>query len=214
MRVVSINIGQPETLVYFGKETLTGGQKAPVASAFLGRAGFEGDRQADLKNHGGPGKAVCVYSFDHYPYWERVLGETLSPGAFSENLTIAGLHEAEVCVGDVFRVSVGGALVQISQPRQPCNKLAGKRGRKDLPDLIHANNLSGFYFRVLEEGVVHSGEAVEPVTRDPLGITVEFANQVMYRHRPDLESLHQVLAVEALSAEWRRSLSRRLSKAP
>lgn len=208
MRVISLNLGQPETLVYFGQETLTGGQKIPVAAALLGRTGFEGDGQADLKNHGGPSKAACVYSFDHYPYWEQMLGETLSPGAFSENLTIAGLHEAEVGIGDVFRI--GSATVQISQPRQPCSKLAGKRGRKDLPDLIHANNLSGFYFRVLEEGLVHSGDTVELVTRDPLGITVEFANQVMYRHRPDLESLHRVLAVEALSAEWRRSLSRRL----
>lgn len=208
MNVFSLNVGQPETRFYFGQEILTGGQKGPIASAFLGRMGFEGDGQADLKNHGGPSKAACVYSFDHYPYWEQVLGESLSAGAFSENLTIAGLHEAAVSVGDVFRI--GAALVQISQPRQPCSKLAGHRGRKDLPDLIHANSLSGFYFRVLEEGLVHSGEAVELVTRDPLGVTVEFANQVMYRQRPDLESLHRVLAVEALSPEWRRSLSRRL----
>lgn len=209
MKITSLNLGQPKTLVYFGKETLSGGQKHPVPSARLRRAGFEGDGQADLKNHGGPSKAACVYSFDHYSYWEQVLGETLSPGAFSENLTIAGLHESDVCVGDVFRL--GMALVQISQPRQPCSKLAGKCGRKDLPDLIHANSLSGLYFRVLEEGLVHADDAVELVTRDPLGITVEFANHVMYRHRPDPESLHRVLAVEALSKEWRRSLSRRLN---
>ena len=208
MKIISLNLGQPQQLLYFDNEVLTGGQKQPVSWARLQRTGFEGDGQADLKNHGGPGKAACVYSFDHYSYWEQVLGETLSPGAFSENLTIAGLHEKDVCIGDVFRI--GAALVQISQPRQPCSKLAGKRARKDLPDLIHANGLSGFYFRTLEEGLVHSGDAVEPVTRDPLGVTVEFANEVMYRHRPDLESLERVLAVEALSKEWRRSLSRRL----
>lgn len=209
MKIISLNLGQPETLVYFGKEILTGGQKTPVASAFLSRTGFEGDGQADLKNHGGPGKAACVYSFDHYPYWEQVLGQTLLPGAFSENLTIAGLHEQDVCIGDVFQI--GAVRVQISQPRQPCSKLAGRRGRKDLPDLIHANGLSGFYFRTLDEGVVRAGAAVERVTRDPLGVTVAFANQVMYRQRPDRESLDRVLAVEALSKEWRRSLSRRLS---
>src|SRR5262245_25686856 len=122
MEIVSLNLGQPEELVYFGKEVVTGGWKRPVPSARLGRTGFEGDAQADLKNHGGPHKSACVYSFDHYPYWEQVLGQTLAPGAFSENLTIAGLHERDVCVGDVFRV--GQALVQISQPRQPCSKLA------------------------------------------------------------------------------------------
>jgi MOSC domain-containing protein YiiM len=208
MNIVSLNLGQPERLVYFGKETLTGGLKRPVTSALLRRTGFEGDGQADLKNHGGPNKAACVYSFDHYPYWEQVLGAPLQPGAFSENLTIAGLREAEVCIGDVFRV--GGAQAQISQPRQPCSKLAGKRGRKDLPELIHANGFSGFYFRVLEEGVAAAGDAVEWVARHPLGVTVEFANRVMYRQRPDMESLERVLAVEALSAEWRWSLSRRL----
>lgn len=208
MKIISLNVGQPATRLYFGKEILTGGQKAPVSSAFLSNTGFEGDGQADLKNHGGPGKAACVYSYDHYSYWAQALGEALAPGAFSENLTIAGLHESQVSIGDVFRI--GAALVQISQPRQPCSKLAGHRGRKDLPELIHANGLSGFYFRVLEEGLVHSGEAVELVARDPLGVTVEFANQVMYRQRPDAESLERVLAVEALSAEWRRSLSRRL----
>ena len=138
----------------------------------------------------------------------QVLGEALQPGAFSENLTLAGLSESEVCLGDVFRV--GGALVQISQPRQPCSKLAGKRGRMDLPDLIHANSFSGFYFRVLEEGEVSTGDAVELTERHPLGVTVEFANQVMYRQRPDIESLRRVLAVETLSGAWRRSLSRRL----
>jgi len=208
MHVISINLGQPEMYLYFGRETHTGGHKRPVPSAMLRRTHFEGDAQADLKNHGGPDKAACVYSFDHYPYWEQVLGEALQPGAFSENLTLAGLHESEVCLGDVFRV--GSALVQISQPRQPCSKLAGKRGRMDLPDLIHANSFSGFYFRVLEEGGVNTGDAVELTERHPLGVTVEFANQVMYRQRPDIESLRRVLDVEALSGAWRRSLSRRL----
>jgi MOSC domain-containing protein YiiM len=208
MRIISLNVGQPELSVYFEELTLTAGHKRPVPSALLRLTHFEGDTQADRRNHGGPDKAACVYSFDHYPYWEQVLGEALQPGAFSENLTLAGLHESEVCLGDVFRV--GEAVVQISQPRQPCSKLAGKRGRKDLPDLIHENGFSGFYFRVLEEGEVHTGETVELTERHPLGVTVEFANQVMYRQRPDIESLRRVLEVEALSGAWRRSLQKRL----
>ncbi len=208
MRIISLNLGQPELSVYFEELTLTSGHKRPVPSAMLHLTHFEGDAQADRRNHGGPDKAVCAYSFDHYPYWEQVLGEALQPGAFSENLTLVGLRESEVCIGDVFRV--GEAVVQISQPRQPCAKLAGKRRRKDLPDLIHENSFSGFYFRVLEEGLVNAGEEVELVERHPLGVTVEFANQVMYRQRRDLESLRRVLDVEALSGAWRRSLQRRL----
>ena len=210
MKIISINVAQPETRVYFGKETQTGGHKQAVPQARLTYTNFEGDGQADLKNHGGPNKAVCVYSFDHYPHWEEVFGVSLLPGAFSENLTIAGLQEAEVCLGDVFRIG-DEVRVQISQPRQPCSKLVGKHNRKDLPDLIHANSWSGFYLRVLQAGVVRAGDAAERVERHPLGVTVEFANQVMYRQRADYASLERVLAVDALSIEWQKSLSRRLT---
>jgi MOSC domain-containing protein YiiM len=209
MHIVSINVAQPETRVYFGKEVQTSGHKQAVSEARLHLTNFEGDRQSDLKNHGGPDKAVCVYSFDHYPHWEHVFGAKLPFGAFSENLTIAGLQESEVSLGDVLRIGAE-ARVQISQPRQPCSKLAGKHNRKDLPDLIHANGWSGFYFRVIQEGVVKAGDPVEVIERHPLGLTVEFANQVMYRQRPDRASLERVLAVEALSDAWRKSLSKRL----
>jgi MOSC domain-containing protein YiiM len=208
MKIVSLNLGTPQTQLYRGIAVLTAGHKTPAASAMLRFTNFDGDRQADLKNHGGPDKAVCVYSFDHYPFWEATLGEMLEPGAFSENLTIAGLRESEVCLGDTF--SAGEALVQISQPRQPCSKLAGKRGSKGLPAIIHQTSFSGFYLRVLKEGVVTAGAPFELAARHPLGVTVEFANQVMYRQRVDAESLRRVLAVAELSAAWRGSLSSRL----
>lgn len=210
MRVVSLQVGQPDTQTYFGKAVRTSGHKMPVAAAHLHRLDFEGNAQADLKNHGGADKAACVYSFDHYAYWEKELGVTLTPGAFSENLTIAGIREAEVCIGDVFRV--GEARVQISQPRGPCSKLAGRFGRKDLPDKIHANGFSGFYFRVLDEGLVRVNDAVELIARHPQGVTIEFANQVMYKHRTDAESLERVLTVEVLSAVWREALEKRRAK--
>ncbi len=207
MRVVSLQVGRPTTQTYFGKEAHTSGHKAPVASAYLHRLDFEGNEQADLVNHGGPDKAACVYSFDHYPYWGKELGAALTPGAFSENLTISGVREAEVCLGDVFRV--GAARVQISQPRGPCRKLAGRFGRKDLPEKIHANSFSGFYFRVLDEGLVRVNDTVELLARHPAGVTVEFANQVLYQQRTDAESLERVLAVEALAEVWRRTLEKR-----
>jgi len=208
MRVVGLQVGQPETHHYPTETVVTGGHKTPVSEAWLHTTHFEGDAQADLKHHGGPDKAVCVYSFEHYPYWERVLGTSLTPGAFSENLTVAGITETQVSIGDIFQV--GETLVQISQPRQPCHKLMGRHARPDLPDLIHENSFSGFYFRVLTPGRVAVNAQVERVTQHPLGVTVEFANQVMYRQRADAESLRQVLAVEALSEAWRYTLARRL----
>jgi MOSC domain-containing protein YiiM len=210
MQIVSINVGKPEPQIYRGRLVSTAGHKTSVPSAILRLTNLDGDRQADLKNHGGPDKAVCVYSFDHYPYWESVLGRTLNPGAFSENLTIAGLRESDVCIGDTFRA--GEALVQISQPRKPCSKLAGRHNRKDLPALIHANGFSGFYLRVLAEGLVRAGDEFTLVTRHPMGVTVEFSNQVMYEHRHDADSLRRLLAVPELSEAWRGTLMERLGK--
>ena len=102
--------------------------------------------------------------------------------------------------------------MQISQPRKPCHKLAGRHNRKDLPALIHANGFSGFYLRVLTEGMVRAGDAFELATRHPMGVTVAFANQVMYEQRDDLDSLRRLLAVPELSAAWRETLLERLEK--
>ena len=183
MRIVSVNIGCPTEQTYFNKKVMTGGFKHSVPQALLRLENFEGDSQVDLKNHGGEDKAVCVYSFDHYVYWQRQLGCSLDYGAFSENLTVEGLRESDVCIGDIVRV--GEALTQISQPRQPCSKLAGKFGRRDLPDRIHQTSFSGFYLRVLSEGAVKQGDTFDIVTRHPDGVSVEFANQVMYHQRQD-----------------------------
>ena len=101
MEIVSLNVALPSTQRYGNREVFTGGAKRPVPRAMLRASGFEGDEQADRRNHGGPDKAVCVYSSVHYPHWQRMLGRRLDPGAFSENLTVSGIREARVCVGDV-----------------------------------------------------------------------------------------------------------------
>lgn len=209
MKVVSLSVGLPETLTYFGREVHTGGHKTPVAEAYLGRTGFTGDGQADLKNHGGLDKAVCVYPFEHYAFWENWLGEKLPPSAFSENLTTSGLVENVVCIGDVFRV--GGVRVQVSQPRAPCSKLAGRRGNKALPEKIHETSFSGFYVRVLEEGVVRAGDAIERLERHPAGVTIEFVNQLYYYQRTVPEDFERALAVDALAEAGRRILMKRQS---
>lgn len=208
MHIVSVNLGTPQHLLYGGKEIYTAGLKTPVSQAMLRFHNFEGDRQADLEHHGGPDKAVCVYSFDHYPYWEEWFGHKMEPGAFSENLTLSGVRETEVCIGDTFRA--GQAIVQISQPRRPCTKLAGKNGRRDLPGAIHKNGFSGFYVRVIQEGLVKAGDSFELIRRHPAAVTVSFANEVVYKIRTDSDSIRRILAVPELSAAWRETLSQRL----
>ena len=128
MRIISLNISLPSAQRYEGREVFRGGAKKPLARAMLRYENFDGDRQADRVNHGGYEKAVCVYPFDRYPYWQRQLGRDLEPSAFSENLTISGVIETEVCVDDVFRI--GETSVQVSQPRMPCPSSERRQDRR------------------------------------------------------------------------------------
>jgi len=209
MQLISLNVGLPQEHRYGPRKIAqTGGYKTPVPEAYLHWTNLDGDRQADLENHGGPDKAVCVYSFDHYPYWEEWSGRKLNPGTFSENFTISGIRETEVCIGDTYKV--GEVLVQVSQPRTPCYKLQGKFERSGVQKTIAENGYSGFYFRVLSEGWVRMGDKVELIHRHPAGVTIDFANDVLYRFREDSESLLRLLAVPELSAAWRDSFSQRI----
>ncbi|GIM46026.1 MOSC domain-containing protein [Collibacillus ludicampi] len=169
---------------------------------------LDGDGQADLVYHGGKDKAVCVYSYDHYPYWERVLKRKLAYAAFGENLTVKGIKEEEICIGDIFQF--GEAIVQVSQPRQPCHKLAKKHNMKDLPLLVQKTGFTGFYFRVLREGWVAQDRGLRLLHRHPLGITVAFANQIMHHDKKNLKGIEQILAVKELSESWRNTFLKRL----
>jgi MOSC domain-containing protein YiiM len=204
MIVESLNIGLPRKEIFFGKEITTGICKQPVAGLLqLGKAGFEGDGVGDLKHHGGSDKAICVYSFDHYPYWEDVLGIRLQVAAFGENLSVSGLDENEICIGDIFQL--GTALVQVSQPRQPCSTLAARCGRNDMVKLVVDSGRTGFYLRVLEEGVVEKGAALTIRERDPRAVTVSFAGNTYHHDRKNREAIEKVLAVPALSESWQTS---------
>ena len=204
MTVESLNIGLPKKELFYGKEIVTGIRKQPAAgSLHLGKLGFENDGVGDLKHHGGDDKAVCVYSQDHYPYWEDVLGIKLPVAAFGENLTVSDVHEDHICIGDIFQL--GTAVVQVSQPRQPCRTLAARYGRDDLIKLVVDSGRTGFYFRVLEEGIVKKGDELILKERDPRSISVSFANHTYHHDRKNCEAIEKVLAVPALSASWLKS---------
>lgn len=207
MIVESLNIGLPQKEIFGGKEMVTGICKKPVSGLLpLRTLGFDGDGVGDTKNHGGPDKAICVYSSDHYPFWEEALGITLPAAAFGENLSVSNLKEDDVCIGDIF--SLGTATVQISQPRQPCKTLAARYGRNDLVKLIVNSGFSGFYLRVLQEGEVRVKAPLVLVEKDPNQTSVAFANGIFHHERKNREGIERVLAVHALSEVWRRSLEK------
>lgn len=209
IRIISLNVGKPAVFAYQGKEIETGIFKHPVNEPlYLSKTNLDGDGQADLVYHGGPEKAVCVYPHEHYPYWTERLSRQLDMGAFGENLTVEGLREESVCIGDIFQW--GEAVVQISQPRQPCHKLAKKYDVPELPLWVQETGYTGFYFRVLQEGRV-AMDQLQLIERHPAGVTVQFANQIMHLDKQNREGIERILAVDALSVNWCQTLTKRLA---
>ncbi|WP_334071436.1 MULTISPECIES: MOSC domain-containing protein [Paenibacillus] len=207
--IVSLNIGKPQPLMYNNKEVESGIRKQPAGRPLLlSRINLDGDGQADLVHHGGKDKAVCVYPYEHYPYWEQELGTTLDFGAFGENLTTRGLLETDVCIGDTFQL--GEAVVQITQPRQPCYKLAARYQVPDMPIKVQDTGFTGYYFRVLEEGTVFPTSELTLLTRHPLGVTVDFANRIMHHDKKNVDGIKRLLEVKELSESWRATLTKRL----
>jgi MOSC domain-containing protein YiiM len=165
VRVVSVNVSLPKRVPYRGRTVSTAIFKEPVAGRVRVRAvGLDGDRVGDPRVHGAPAKAVYGYPGEHYAFWSRELpGTTLPWGMFGENLTTEGLLEADVRIGDRYRV--GSAALEVTDPRFPCFKLGIRFGREDIVDRFLHSGRSGFYFRVVEEGEVGPGDPIERLVR-------------------------------------------------
>ena len=211
-RLISLNVGLPRSLKHGTGQVRSGIFKSPVQGTLrLGENGLEGDAQSDTEHHGGADKAVCVYATEHLPYWSERLGTELRPSAFGENFSMEGLVESEARIGDVFRV--GTALVQVSQPRIPCFKLAARHGEGKLALWVKETGLTGFYLRCLEPGEIRAGDELYPVERPGHDFTIEEANRVMHGDGQDAASIERLRALPELSAEWKRMLGSRLQKA-
>ena len=209
-QLLSLNIGLPKEVTYGGKVIHTGINKKQVKEpVYLSFVKFNGDGQADLVHHGGVDKAVCVYTGDHYPYWEKELNQDFVYGAFGENITVSGMSEEDVCIGDTFEL--GQAIVQVTQPRQPCFKLAKKYNIPKLPLYFQETGYTGFYFRVLKEGWVSSVDTLKRLQSDPKGVSVAFANRIMHKEKQNIEGVKRILEVNALSNSWRKSFEKRIS---
>jgi MOSC domain-containing protein YiiM len=207
--IASLQIGQIGTHEYQGKAVETAIFKQPVEGPIqLGRLGFTGDQVADTLHHGGAEKAVLVYAQAHYPHWSAFLGRELGPAALGENLTISGATEAEVCIGDTYQL--GGAVIQVCQPRVPCFKTNLRLGHTGvLPEIIRTG-YTGFYLRVLQEGAVAKGDRFTLLRRPEGAPTVAFANQIRMHERENQAGLRRLLEAEGLAADWVEWLQARL----
>ncbi|MBI4380095.1 MAG: MOSC domain-containing protein [candidate division NC10 bacterium] len=212
MRLVSVNIGHPREVIYKGKTVTTGIFKERVEGRIrLRTLNLDGDRQADLSVHGGLSKAAYGYPIEHYEYWrEQLPGVDLPWGMFGENFTMEGLREDSVNIGDRFRI--GSAEVMVTEPRLPCYKLAAKFGRDDIIKRFLHSGCTGFYFAVMQEGEVGTGDGIELVSRDEHNITVADITRLYVREKDDVGTLRRAVQVTALPQSWRVYFGKRIEK--
>lgn len=206
-------LGEEEASDPMDRRWTTGFFKEPVQGPVqLRTTNLEGDGQADLIHHGGPYKAVLAYSAEHYAEWRLMMNNPSLPfGAFGENFTVEGLSEAEVCIGVTWQVG-DEVLVQVSQPRQPSWKLARRWRIKSLALQVQQTGRTGWYFRVLEEGVVAAGMSMVLKERPNPEWTVGRANRVMHTDKTNIAEALELAAIPLLSENWRTTLIRRADK--
>jgi ferredoxin-NADP reductase/MOSC domain-containing protein YiiM len=204
-RLVAVNVGMPRDIAWRGKTVHTGIYKSPVTGRVMVRAlNIDGDGQGDLGGHGGPNRPVMVYQLNSYRYWERELSRSdLSYGQFGENFTVDGLADAEVCIGDRYRI--GGALFEISQPRVTCYRVGIRMDEPQMAALLVAHHRPGFYLRVLEEGEVGAGDEIIKVAEGVERMSVADVDALLYLRGHTREQLDRALRIPALSQGWQES---------
>jgi MOSC domain-containing protein YiiM len=209
-KIAAIFIGMPEKRPVSEGTLFTGGAKQRVESAFLDFDNFKGDGQGNLRHHGGRDRAACVYIAGHYAWWKSAHGLDLREGAFCENLTIEGVEESTVCIGDVFQA--GEARVQVTLPRDPCNTLDRLNGVPGLWKLARDSGRCGFHMRTLEEGIVRAGDAFTLIRRHPAEITVASALDLYHGRSRDQELARRLEELPEFAEQGRKEIAARLAR--
>lgn len=208
--LLSVNVGLPKDILWQGRVVHTAVWKVPVAGrVMVRRLNIDGDGQGDLAGHGGEHRAVMVYQWESFRYWEAYLQRSsLEYGSFGENFTIEGLSDDEVCIGDRYRI--GEALFEVTQPRVTCYRVGIRMNEPQMAALLVSHKRPGFYFRVIEEGQVGAGD---PITRERSGdsLTVSVVDALLYLPGHPRDELERAVRIPALSEGWRHSFAAMLA---
>ncbi len=205
-KLISVNVGLPRDVAWQGKVVRTAVFKRPAAGKVMARRlNLDGDGQGDLAGHGGEHRAMMVYQLDSYRHWEAYLQrQDLEYGQFGENLTVDGLADSEVCIGDRYRI--GGALFEVTQPRVTCYRVGIRMNNPQMPALLVSHKRPGFYFRVIEEGQIGAGDEITKVADGPERVSVAEIDGLLYLPGHGRDQLERALRIPSLSAGWRGSL--------
>ena len=203
--LVSVNVGMPKDVSWRGKTVYTGVWKHPVAGPqMVRRLDIDGDGQGDTNGHGGEQRAVLVYQIDSYRHWQRHFGrDDFTHGQFGENLTVDGLPDDEVCIGDRYRI--GDAEFEVTQPRVTCYRVGLRMGEPELPALLVGHHRPGFYMRVITEGHIEAGDQIIKTRSGPHALTVADTDALLYLPGRDPAKLRAATRIPALSPGWQES---------
>ncbi|WP_176052429.1 MOSC and FAD-binding oxidoreductase domain-containing protein [Paraburkholderia caribensis] len=206
-RLLSVNVGLPRDIEWNGRTVHTGSWKLPVQGRCVARRlGLDGDGQGDLGGHGGEQRAVLAYQIDSYRHWQAFLHrKEFGFGQFSENFTIDGLPDREVCIGDVYKI--GHAIFEVTQPRVTCYRLGIRMGEPRMAALLTSSGRPGFYLRVLQEGDVGAGDEIVKLRGAKEQMTVEEINALLYSPAHPRDRLERAVCIDALSPGWRASFN-------
>src|ERR1700750_3205001 len=212
-KLLSVNVGLPRDVAWNGRTVHTGIWKQPMNGPVMARRlNLDGDGQGDLNGHGGEQRAVLVYQIQSYDHWQTHFGRhDFSYGQFGENLTIDGLPDDEVCVGDRYRI--GEAEFEVTQPRVTCYRVGLRMGEPELPALLVSHHRPGFYMRVISEGHVTAGDEIVKTRSGPRNLTVADTDALLYLPHRDPARLRQALETPALIPGWQGSSRDRVNEA-
>ena len=203
--LVSVNVGMPKDVSWHGETVHTGVWKQQVdGPQMVRRLDIDGDGQGDLNGHGGEQRAVLVYQLQSYKYWQQHFGrDDFTHGMFGENLTVDGLPDDEVCIGDRYRI--GEAEFEVTQPRVTCYRVGMRLGEPQLPALLVSHHRPGFYMRVITEGHIQGGDAIIKTRTGPGALSVADTDALLYLPGHDRDKLQSALQIPALSPGWQSS---------
>jgi MOSC domain-containing protein YiiM len=203
--VLSVNVGMPQPVAWRGKTVFTGVWKHPVEGPrMVRRLNIDGDGQGDTTGHGGEQRAVLVYQIQSYGYWQRHFGrDDFTYGQFGENLTVDGLANDQVCIGDRYRI--GEAEFEVTQPRVTCYRVGLRLGEPELPALLVSHRRPGSYMRVIREGHIQAGDHIIKTRTGPGALSVADIDALLYLPGRDPDQLRLALQIPALSPGWQQS---------
>jgi MOSC domain-containing protein YiiM len=207
-QILYLNVGKPELKTWNSKQELSAIGKKRVAQALLTKESFQGDGVAATEFHGGPDRAVCFYPVEHYTKWSAEFGKELTPSTFGENISAPGMLEADIYIGDTYKL--GESVIQVTQGRIPCSKISKNNQIDRLLKRVVETGYTGYFFRVLQEGMVHENSEIILLERIQNDFSILRANEIYFHQRKDYQAIEGLLEIEELAEDWKSNLEKLL----